>query len=81
MIAGGKYGMKEEENQYTWNLYDFINQCHPNKFNKNINKLKKENQYSEVLQGFCTVRLITFKQGGKSSIPVSYTHLRAHETS
>ena len=20
---------------YTWNLYDPINQCHPNKFNKN----------------------------------------------
>ena len=21
---------------YTWNLYNLINQCHPNKFNKNI---------------------------------------------
>ena len=21
---------------YTWNLYGFVNQCHPNKFNKNI---------------------------------------------
>ena len=23
---------------YTWNLYNFINQCHPNKFNKNWEK-------------------------------------------
>ena len=34
---------------YTWNLYNFINQCHPNKFNKNKkNKFYRTRNWSRL---------------------------------
>ena len=54
---------------------------------KNLKKLKKNHVYSEKMEhDACGVGLVASTEGKKSrkvveyGIPVSYTHLRAHET-
>ena len=53
---------------YPWNLYNFINQCHPNKFNKEINKMviddvnmaRKHYLLSETLNIFSSKQEMTW---------------------